>query len=225
MEYLVKQKAEGRFTTVELLNRIKQSPEFPEDQTPKLFDRETLGRTGRIMLHPLRSEAPKAPIHPTEDTPSELAKQTVTLHFDFDHRPPVKIVETLGNELNHMFKRNSLRVNGVRWGGLKRSVTARAVQTFLAGRDRRASEKRERENIAAESSGECSAQLTPEPRTPSSTSQQSPGIPEFVIQEDSSTDSSYLSPTISAELSIESVYQVQGRQKRRRVAKESRKLH
>ena len=216
LDCLVQEKPEGRFTTVELLRKIKEAPDFPSDQTPKLFDRENLGTAGRIMLHPLSPAGQQSPTSPEEVAPSEIAKQTVALHFDFDHRPALQIIETLGNEFNHMCRWNALGINGIRWGGVKQSMTARAVQTFLEVRDRKAIE-RERESIAAQSGGEWSGELTPEPRTPSSISRYSPQIVEGVTNDDTVIDPSYLSAETPSKVSHKSDSPRRGRSKRRKV--------
>ena len=54
LKALVEKRQDGRFTTVELLNKIKEAPDFPKDQNPMLSDREKKGSAGRIMLHPLQ---------------------------------------------------------------------------------------------------------------------------------------------------------------------------
>ncbi len=228
LEHLVNHKAEGRFTTVELLNRIKDdSPDFPKDQTPVLSDRKRVGPGGRLMLHPIHPESTKTQIIPSQSPHLESAKmQTVTLHFDFSEKPPLENIEALGLELNKVCEHNSLRVNGVRWGGLKQSMTARAIQSFrqifLRGRQRRASELREQESILSDCGEESSAHHTPEPPTPSSTSQHSPPIQETLITTDSVIDPTHLSPVLASKRNYDSGNQGQGRAKRRKIASKGR---
>ncbi|CAL8574966.1 hypothetical protein XPA_000912 [Xanthoria parietina] len=54
LKELVKEKDEGRFTTDELLRKIKtDAPNFPKDQTPAMSNRDNKhSSAGRIMLHP-----------------------------------------------------------------------------------------------------------------------------------------------------------------------------
>ena len=190
-------KSGGRFTTVELLNRIKQhSPKFPADQNPKLSDRrKTIGKPGYLMLHPLQLGTPKNQVTPKESDPGELTRiQTVTLHFDFCDRPPIEHIEILARELNRIADRPSLRVHDIRWGGIKRSMVAQAIQWLLQGRERRAGLKRKRENATptgCEEDGPC--QITPGPPTPFSMSH-TPKLEGVVAQNDVINDSSHLSP-------------------------------
>ncbi len=55
LETLVEERTDGRFTTAELLNKIKtDAPHFPKDQNPMLMNREGSHSAGRIMLQPLQ---------------------------------------------------------------------------------------------------------------------------------------------------------------------------
>ena len=136
LETLLEEKKEGRFTTVELLNKIKSdAPHFPKDQDPILSDRKDSTSAGRIMLHPLQRVDSAAHISPKEFAPLDLSKrQTITLHFDFSEKPSTATVEKLGLELNGVFERNTLGVNLVRWGAMqsRESVVALAARSLLA---------------------------------------------------------------------------------------------
>lgn len=62
-----------------------------------------------------------APIPPIDSNSGEGPdrRQVVSLHFEFDEKPPNAHLERLGYELNVLFERNTLGVNRVRWGGMK----------------------------------------------------------------------------------------------------------
>lgn len=220
LEYLIEEKPEGRFTTDEILRAIRSYKEFPADQTPILSDREHNNAQGRIMLHPLQVEGSKInmPLKgPEAMVPAE--RQTMTLHFDFGEKPSMTNVERLGCELNKIFERNTLGVNGVRWGGLrtKQSMVAQVVST-LKDRVRRSSIRRERASISIERSEEWQAQDTPGLPTPSSTGQHSPRIPEFASQTNRTSDPSLLSPTSPSKWSRSTPPHSQAREKKRRVS-------
>ncbi|KAL8646672.1 MAG: hypothetical protein Q9210_006000 [Variospora velana] len=139
LEALREQKPKGRFTTDELLRKIKNdAPDFPTDQTPELSDRDhkTLSG-GRIMLHPLQpNSADDDKSYGT--SPSELADgHIVTLHFDFGGKPSGRDLETLGRNFNEIFERNTLGVQRVRWGGVRASAFARATRRFSAASRKR----------------------------------------------------------------------------------------
>lgn len=205
---------------VELLRRIKNhAPHFPKDQDPQLFDRDHIGATyaaGRIMLHPLQTEGSRDKACPKEDLELDRAKrQTITLHFDFDYKPELAHVETLGKELNFIFEHNMLNVNRVRWGGLKPSMVVQALQTWIGHRDTNL--KRRHPTLATDYSDDC----TPEPPTPSSTSQQSPRAQDIFVAKDSNTDPSLLSPNSPVHRRDDREHQTQGRYKRRKPSPET----
>lgn len=146
---LAKDKKEGRFTTDELLRKIKtDAPNFPKDQTPVISDRDNKKPSaGRIMLHPLRQHKP--PGVKNEECPFRGATGYVmTLHFHFGGKPPDDHLITLGRNLNKIFERNTLEVHRVRWGGLKATVfthVTRILQKNLMRR--RASSQGQRPTI------------------------------------------------------------------------------
>ena len=181
LEALVKEKPGGRFTTVELLNKIKlDAPDFPKDQNPVLSDREGDTSAGRIMLHPLQKEEPNAQTSPKEPpSPDPAKRHSLTLHFDFEQKPPSAHIEKLGLELNSVFERNTFCVNGVRYGGMQSGggtlfAFARAVKSFKAGleRRRRTSSKPQRPpmNFGIQPSDEWAIKNFSELPTPSSAS-------------------------------------------------------
>ncbi|KAL6718277.1 hypothetical protein ACLMJK_004365 [Lecanora helva] len=217
LKYLVKHQAEGRFTTLDLLGAIKSlAPDFPKDQSPVLCNRIHGGSCGQIMLHPIQPHTSNTKVKSTKNSPLELAKQhSVTLHFDFDHRPSVEQIKSIGLELNSVFDRNVL-VNGIRWGGLKPSLFPRAVQTFLEVHQKRASMKRKSESATSEGSEDWSNQTTLEPLTPSSPNQSSPTLHEITVERDSMIEPSYLSPEFSLVQADNVDQDSQGRGKKRR---------
>ncbi|KAL6715998.1 hypothetical protein ACLMJK_006960 [Lecanora helva] len=207
----------GRFTTVDLLNRIKEhSPEFPADQNPKLCDRRKAnGKPGYLMLHPLHLGAPQEQIIPKESDPGELTKiQTVTLHFDFSDRPPLEHIGILAQELDRISDQHSLQFHDVRWGGIKRSMAARAIQWLLQGRERRANLKRKREN-ASPTEEKWPCQTTSGPLTPSSRSR-TPQLEGIVAQDRVIHDPSHLSAVPLARNDTSSNSLTQRRSKRRK---------
>ena len=221
LEYLVENKPGGRFTTVELLNRIKDhSTDFAKDQTPILSDRQSLGLRGKLMLSPLHLEGPKDRILPEEAPSPDLAKtQTVTLHFDFSERPLLENVETLGTELNRIFEEKALGVNGVRWGGLKRSLTAQVVERFM-----NASKRRKRESMNRDSGDGPPSQSIPGFLTPASSGHDSPRIFNELGDRDVVMDQTLLSPVFPLSGSEVSGVQHQGRSKKRKAVVEGLRL-
>ena len=130
---LVKEQPEGRFTTMELLNKIKtDAPHFPKNQKPVISGRDTCTSAGRIMLHPLKKVVSAYGTQPKPARYSDPAKrQVLTLRFYFDQKPSLGRIEKLGLELNGVSEQNpALGVNCIRWGGLQ-SAVARSAQPWL----------------------------------------------------------------------------------------------
>ena len=189
LKALVKKRPDGRFTTVELLNEIKDAPEFPKDQNPTLSNREKKGSTGRIMLHPLQGIDPAGALSRREaaNLPS-FEGHTLTLHFDFSEKPSQDYLDRFGRELND-FHRLNLGVNRVRWGGMRQAMFARYARLFRAQlkRNRSGTTRLQPANAGDGPSYSRPAEDSLDPPTPCSADQHSPrstepavkGSPEF----------------------------------------------
>ena len=189
LKALVEKRPDGRFTTVELLNKIKEAPEFPKDQNLTLSDREKKGSAGRIMLHPLQGRDSDGAL-PRRKAASLLPfiGRTLTLHFDFSEKPSEDYVERFGRELNEFFELN-VGVNRVRWGGMRQAMFARYARYFRAQlkRNRSGSTRLQPASAGSGSSSVRPAENSLDFPTPCSVDQYSPrstepavkGSPEF----------------------------------------------
>lgn len=225
LEALVTERADGRFTTVALLNKIKtDAPHFPKDQNPMLINREKKFSAGRIMLHPLQKAGSDEESSQKEAASLDPLKgHALTLHFDFSEKPSSTYIEMLGRELNEFFERN-VGVNRVRWGGMRPSMVARAAKSFQARlrRNRRASMRLQEANSNAGFSHTRPAESALDPLTPSSSDQHSPrhtgpaatGSPVFTSAHFSAM--SFPRPLDSNEESEDHIEESGGRRKRRR---------
>jgi hypothetical protein len=180
LEKLVNERPDGRFTTVELLQTIKnEAPGFPKDQTPVISDRQQNTEAGRIVLHPLPEEGSSTQVTANESANTDPGERhTVTLHLDFSDKPLTDNIRKLGTELNTVFERNCLGVNRIRWGGIqcKRATLVRHARSFIASIERKKRKRRER----ALSNGDFSeGLLSPVPPfTPASTYRSSHPSPQ-----------------------------------------------
>ncbi|CAD6590615.1 MAG: hypothetical protein ASARMPREDX12_004603 [Alectoria sarmentosa] len=185
LETLVEEREDGRFTTVELLNKIKvDAPHFPKDQTPMLINREKKFSAGRIMLHPLQREGSEDELcHKEAASLDPFKGHALTLHFDFSEKPSQIYLEMLGRELNEFFQRN-VGVNRVRWGGMRQSMVVIAAKSFQAKlrRNRRANMRLQPADSSAGFSQTRPGENAPDPLTPSSLDQHSPRIMEPAAQ-------------------------------------------
>lgn len=173
LETLVNERENGRFTTVELLNKINSdAPHFPKEQNPMLFKREKIFPTGRIMLHPLQTAgSDDEPLRQERKNSENLTGTTLTLHYDFIEKPSQAYIEMFGKELNDFFDHNP-SVNRVRWGGIRQSMVARAANKF-----RRAGLERVRRKSTINSNTRLSINKL-DPPTPYSSDQHSPQTTE-----------------------------------------------
>ena len=188
LKSLVKEKENGRFTTVELRNKIKaDAPDFPKDQNPVLVPRLKHPSTIRIMLHPLQRQglneqgSVNQPSQKEAESLDPFKRYTLTLHFDFGDKPSPIPIETIGRELNGVFRRINVGVNRIRWGGRKQSMVARAAKSF-----QKTLEKNRRANLKlpevilpstfpdTQESENALDPLSPYPLTPYSSDQHSP---------------------------------------------------
>ena len=205
LETLVEE--QGRFTTVELRNKIKNdAPNFPKNQNPVLCSRKKCGSSsGRIMLHPLekaqKSQENGSALSLGEDTDLDIFKrQTVTLHFDFCDKPSHEVVKAFGQELNQIFETDNLGVNRVRWGGMKQSAAGRAfgiLQRSLHRHRRASSEQLQAASDAGGSQSGSNGDDSVFP-TPSPSNGNSPRPLEFTAAGNIAVSPSTLAPILSA---------------------------
>ncbi len=224
LEALVEEREDGRFTTVELLNKITtDAPHFPKDQKPTLINREKEKKfsAGRIMLHPLKRKGSDDEVS-QELAADPLKGHALTLHLDFSEKPSPNYIEMFGRELNDFFRRN-VGVNRVRWGGMRQSMFARATKNFQASlkRHRRASMRLQQSNASTAFSHTRLAENSQDPLTPSSSDQHSPRIPELAATgspafNSASSTTSLIRPLDSTDESEGHVEDNRCRRKRRR---------
>ena len=176
---------EGRFTTADLSKKIMEYPSLPEDQKPILSNRNRHNNVsaGRIMLHPLKEVGSHAQDSSKEETLEDLARrQILTLHFDFDEKPTEKQIKLLSEDINDMFERNSVKVNGVRWGSMRSKVlkALKAAAPFIKSLRRiRRNSNSGRQLLAPIETSRLDRQRSQDslaPPTPSSTSPSSPRL-------------------------------------------------
>lgn len=209
LKALVKEKPEGRFTTVELLDKIrKKAPRFPKDQCPVLSDREKDIPAGRIMLYPLRKAGLDTPPSPKPPLSPGLGGKTVTFWMDFSDKPSLEDIEKLGEGINNIFQYNNLGVSRVRWGGMRHDVSARSVRVFqaLLQRNRRASETRLQAMTDSDgSSDHRSSQDVSLLLTPTDTNPPSPQVQDFITDAALHADQERLAAiSISSTMNLES---------------------
>lgn len=129
---------EGRFTTQQLVSKIKNSPGLPAGQKPILSKRSSRVAPSYIMLEPMSKDPKRQELIRKRDSSNNHdsgAAVLLTLKFVFDTRPTEKQVEILGRALNGIIEGDAhdLRISRIMWGGLSswpRSIIAEAAQKF-----------------------------------------------------------------------------------------------
>ena len=159
---------EHPFVVSQLSSRIREAPNFPNDQVPVQLDRGD-GSIERIMLAPLPERVDTTgDARVKSDTPNQQG--LLHLNFIFDEPPTKANITNFRNNLNRFMWREKMPVNRIVWGGLtswggvQQSPGAQknwlhAAKRFKAGADRRRSR-----TLAPEFSQEATAGLqTPQP--------------------------------------------------------------
>ncbi|KAL8678376.1 MAG: hypothetical protein Q9224_003984 [Gallowayella concinna] len=158
LKALVKEKNEGRFTTDELLRKIKtDAPHFPKEQTPILSDRANERPSGRIMLHPLRQKGTASGVVKEDSLLKGASGYVMTLHFQFGEKPPDNLLRTLGEKFNELFEHNTLQVHRIRWGGIRETTFSRATRILM--RTRRGSSQSQRSTKILDTAPKSTASL------------------------------------------------------------------
>jgi len=103
-----------KFTTTELVNKIREGPFFPADQVPTLMARDPHS-VQRIVLGPLPSGGKTAP---TVDESPRTVPACLELRFFFDKEPQERELEELALALKKLINRGSGSLYKVYFGGL-----------------------------------------------------------------------------------------------------------
>ena len=136
-----------RFTTSELTNKIKQCPEFPQDQVPVLSERNA-ACIERIILAPLSEDGTSAEDPQLQSPIVPDTRELLILKFVLDRYPEKDDVVKLAQGFTHMVKTHGLLFRRVIWGGIHSDspwslyspLVQQAIQKFqAAGKARRRS--------------------------------------------------------------------------------------
>ena len=188
---LVEEKEDSRFTTQELLAKIKEkAPRFPKDQVPVLSPRmKGDPSAGRIMLHPLNEAGSENPSPPRPPLSPGVGGWTITLCMDFARKPSTEDIEKLHVQMANMLEYHNFGVLDVRWAGMKPDAFAHSIQKFTRKlkRIRRASDTRQQVEMEGDLRSNCRISkegtelLTPlDTNMPSPASESSPQMHEFI---------------------------------------------
>ena len=106
-----------RFTTLHLLHKVREAPDFPEAQRPILQSRNNNNSGELIMLESLADD---------RDLSSELdtskgatGKEILTLKFILETKPSPGAITAFGKDLNTIAAKADLIINRIMWGGLQ----------------------------------------------------------------------------------------------------------
>ncbi len=146
---------EGKFTTSDLRDKIRQAPKFKKSQDPTLKTRNNR-RIERIVLGPIPLETELKELeNRREEAKGSVSQQLLDLHFVFKERPTLKEIDVFADHLSHTIKHHGHKVSRVIWGGLHHwadvestsnvnHLVHKAAQQFQLGVRRRRSMARQR---------------------------------------------------------------------------------
>ncbi|KAI4595699.1 Phosphatidylinositol-4-phosphate 5-kinase [Pestalotiopsis sp. 9143b] len=111
---------QGSFSTQELVRRIKSAPDFPEEQWPRLHERQASER--KIMLSALTQESVKEAreayqsIHQEEHIGN--TRQDLLVRLIFDKAITEPMVEEVAKQMKHLIDESEIKAKTVSWEGL-----------------------------------------------------------------------------------------------------------
>jgi hypothetical protein len=106
------------FTVTDLVQKIRQCPDFPKDQVPVSTPRN-IDKMERIILGPLITDEEAIRNRQNATTRIQPLSSTYHVHLDFQYNslPTTKAIEDLANELKSLRKRG-LDVSRISWQGI-----------------------------------------------------------------------------------------------------------
>ena len=117
---LVKQRASGAFTTLDLLSKIKLDPNLRPDQRPGLVDKCTLSSGGQLVLQPLPMKATAA-----QDFSQEMVPQTrrspyiFNFAIEFAEKPFFEKFKIFADNVFKALKSSPVDILSSRCGGVE----------------------------------------------------------------------------------------------------------
>jgi hypothetical protein len=109
--------AEKRFTTQELLRKILNAPNFPEDQSPRLSERGP-ACLRRIVLAPLNDDADSNVSDANPQDEEEGTREDLSVRFVFNNRITEKMVTGLAVELRRLISEGDFKTTTILWEGI-----------------------------------------------------------------------------------------------------------
>ncbi|KAH8198233.1 hypothetical protein TruAng_007617 [Truncatella angustata] len=127
---------QGSFSTQELLRTIQnEAPYFPEDQSPRLSERQPSSQR-KIMFAPLTddyvkkaTEASKA--DDEEDFDDEM-RQDLLLRFVFDKDITESMVTEIARHMQHLIRDRDIKAKTVSWEGINMLASLRYKNAMVA---------------------------------------------------------------------------------------------
>lgn len=117
-------KESDRFTTNKLVNKIREAPNFPKKQVPVLTERNDLSSLHRIVIAPLLNADEASTAVPAEeaDTTRRQPWGFLNLRISLESCPEKAEIAKFGEDVRCILQSTELKVQGVKWAGLYRSL-------------------------------------------------------------------------------------------------------
>lgn len=117
-------KESDRFTTNKLVNKIREAPNFPKKQVPVLTERNDLSSLNRIVIAPLLNADEASTAVPAEETDTTRRQPWgfLNLRLSLESCPEKAEIAKFGEDVRCILQSTELKVQGVKWAGLYRSL-------------------------------------------------------------------------------------------------------
>ena len=136
---LVEEKAGAPFTTVELLERIRQLAPSLQDKQHLIHSATTnWNRVARIILQPMQKDSSSLISYNAHNTKSVMSlinaekRMGLRLQFEFSEKPSPQQLQGMAEELKRLFICSDLSIDRIRWISLRETAFARAIAAFRA---------------------------------------------------------------------------------------------
>lgn len=106
-----------KFSTQELLTKIVNAPDFPEDQSPRLSERGP-ACLRRIVLAPLNNDAVSDVSDTNPQDEEEGPREELSVRFVFNKRITEKMVTGLSVELRRLISEGDFKATTILWEGI-----------------------------------------------------------------------------------------------------------
>ncbi|KAF7872141.1 hypothetical protein EAF04_003066 [Stromatinia cepivora] len=149
LKEMVRSKPGRSFSTHELLRKIRQAPNFPRPQAPRLTERGPIGSLRKIVLVPLDQQSKSGT---TEENSMEIRDEiteTINLRFVFNGKISKKMVREFAKAISKLISERDFVASTVLWEGINTSSSTKKKLWDVVSHWRNHTKKRHRDSISS----------------------------------------------------------------------------